>query len=143
MADARELDAASRPVSGHTTVQPPGPTLHGVIPKTADKYGEFYFGTVQFIRILEWMYARPGSPSFSTAPAWSEASFDRPFRLAAENLSNTIWKIDRVAELLDRARMDLQGFENFSVPIRLSLIPRAFSSAELTPVQRTSGAKSR
>jgi hypothetical protein len=62
-----------------------------------------------FIRTLEGRYARPGRREHHPdAPEWPNSVFDDRFRFAAEKLWDTVWKIDRVAELVDQARSNVR-----------------------------------
>ncbi len=79
--------------------------------------GKVYFAAAQFIRLLETIYARPGLRPQKNAPTWAYHTFDNQFRWAAEKLWDTVWKINRLAELFEVARGNLRELEPPSVPV--------------------------
>jgi hypothetical protein len=94
-------------------MNPVVPTLHGIEPEKR----KVYFAAAQFIRLLESTYARPGLRHLKNAPTWPHHTFDDRFRFAAEKLWDTIWKINRLAELFELASRNLKELEPPSVPI--------------------------
>ncbi len=92
------------------------PTFHGLQPNTTEGMGRLFFAVAQFIRTLENTYARPGGRKLDGAPVWPCHTFDERFRFAAEKLWDTIWKIDRVAELTHLARSNVMDLQPPSVP---------------------------
>jgi hypothetical protein len=94
-------------------MNPVVPTLHGIEPEKR----KVYFAAAQFIRLLESTYARPGLRPLKNAPTWPYHTFDNRFRFAAEKLWDTIWKINRLAELFELASRNLKELEPPSVPI--------------------------
>jgi hypothetical protein len=93
------------------------PRLHGLQPDPSKGGGRVLFAVGMFIRGLESNYARPGGRRVEAAPAWPSATFDDRFRFAAEKLWDTIWKVNRVAELIHMARCNIRDLQPPSVPV--------------------------
>jgi hypothetical protein len=93
------------------------PKLHGIEPGKPGEMGKVYFASAQFIRLLENTYARPGLRPLKNAPQWAYHTFDNRFRFAAEKLWDTMWKINRVAELFEDARRNVKDLQPPSVPV--------------------------
>jgi len=72
---------------------------------------------MQFIRMIEETYARPGGRQLKDAPRWPYHTFDSRFRFAADKMWDTIWKVDRVADLIDQARRNVRDLRPPSVPL--------------------------
>jgi len=98
-------------------MSPAVPSLHGIEPGKQEEIGKVYFAAAQFIRLLENTYARPGLRPLKDAPTWPYHTFDARFRFAAEKFWDTIWKINRVAELVEFARRNIKELEPPSVPV--------------------------
>jgi len=98
-------------------VKSAAPKLHGIELGKQGEMGKVYFAAAQFIRLLESTYARPGLRPLKNAPPWAYRTFDNQFRWAAEKLWDTVWKINRLAELFELARRNLRELEPPSVPV--------------------------
>lgn len=92
------------------------PMFHGLQPNPTGGTGKLLFAVAQFIRTLEDNYSRPGGRRVEGAPVWPSHTFDDRFRFAAEKLSDTVWKINRVAELTHLARCNVRDLQPPSVP---------------------------
>jgi hypothetical protein len=93
------------------------PKFHGLRPSPTGGAGKLLFGVAQFVRTLENNYARPGGHRVKGAPVWLSHTFDDRFRFAAEKLWDTVWKINRVAELTHLARCNIRDLQPPSVPV--------------------------
>jgi hypothetical protein len=93
--------------------------LHGIGPQRADGDGQFFFASAQFIRRIEELYSLPqmGFPKAEDIPSWRYHTFDRRFYFAAEKYWKTVFKIDRVAELIDNQRHNVRDFGPGDVPV--------------------------
>lgn len=85
------------------------PIFHGIKRGPDVGPGRLCFGVAKFIHTLEEWYARPGSRHrHPSVPEWPDSAFDDWFRFAGEKLWDTVWKIDRVAELVNQARNNIR-----------------------------------
>lgn len=100
--------------------------LHGISPSAPGINGLFYFGVASFMRALEGSYARPGMTTVGPL-----SSFDRHFRLAAENMLDTIWKIDRVAELLEASRQQFRLLDESTTQQQMVLSQNALKDVPI------------
>jgi hypothetical protein len=91
------------------------PMLHGIESRQDEHGGRVFFGVSQFIQLLESTYARPGGRVLKNAPTWPYNTFDNSYRFAAEKLKDTLWKINRVAELFELSRRNVRELEPPSV----------------------------
>jgi hypothetical protein len=93
--------------------------LHGVGPSRADGDGQFFFASAQFIKRLEELYVLPhlGLRKPEDVPNWPYHTFDRRFYFAAEKYWRTVFKIDRVAELIETQRSNVRDFSPGEIPV--------------------------
>ena len=90
------------------------PIFHGINP-VGNGRGQVLFAAARFLRTLEETYARPGGRRPEGAPTWPYHTFDPDFRFAAEKFWDTVWKIERVAELIQGARCQIKDLQPPSV----------------------------
>jgi len=91
------------------------PTFHGLQTSPTERRGRVLFAAGMFIRLLEGNYARPGLRTIKNAPTWPSHTFDDRFRFAAEKMWDTIWKVNRAAELMHQARRNVKDLRPPSV----------------------------
>lgn len=82
------------------------PRLHGIVYPAHNQNGRLYFGAAVFVQQLKQLYGR-----VHNAPP-DEGPFNRKFIYAAENFLDTVWKIDRIAELFDNARKTIRNLDD-------------------------------
>lgn len=88
------------------------PRFHGLKKEAAGVIGRLHFASARFVRELENSYARPGRSIPKGVPAWTDSTFDDKFRWAAEKLWDTVWKINRVAEMVEGSRQNIRELKD-------------------------------
>jgi hypothetical protein len=111
------LFSFNSPYTGHMAEN--AREIHGVGPSGADGDGQFFFASAQFIKKLQELYALPhlGFRKPEDSPTWPYHTFDRRFYFAAEKYWATVFKIDRVAELIDAQHGNIRDFSTSEIPV--------------------------